>query len=109
MNACRRIRRVPTIMRRPRRITAGVIRTASWPLANVHNKAKLRTRDRARSATCWAMTPPIECPTTCADSIPTASSTASASAAITEMESSFSAPAVIELLPMPRLSIAIKR
>ena len=42
----------------------GDIRDPSLPLAKVHSNDRLLTRCGAFSATCSAMRPPIECPTT---------------------------------------------
>ena len=45
-----------------------------------------RVRSGCRIATCWAIIPPIEAPTMCAESIPRASSTPTASSAMSERE-----------------------
>ena len=59
------------------------------------------TRSGAANAICWAMTPPIECPARWKRVRPSASAIASASRAITSIDSG-PVPAVLD--PMPRLS-----
>ena len=74
------------------------------PRAKVQSSDKDRTRAGAVNASCCAMTPPIECPTTSKEVAPTASATARASAAMVSMDRG-AEPS--ELLPIPRLSKAI--
>ncbi len=93
--------RVPTRERRPSQIMRGVSGAAAPPLAKVHSNERLRTRGRASSASCKATRPPNECPTTCADSTPSPSSTARASSAIC---GTVMGAAAGTLRPTPRLS-----
>ena len=65
-----------------------------------------RTRDGCRSATSWAIMPPSEMPYTCADSTPAASSTATASSAIS---ATVYGPGTRSDRPTPRLSKAMTR
>ena len=59
-NALRRIARVPIRMRSAVASIGSVTFEPSLPLANVHRNARLLIRAGARSASAWAMTPPIE-------------------------------------------------
>ena len=74
---------------------------AARPPAEVAPSTSASTRSGYRSASSWAIIPPIEIPYTCARAIPAASSTETASAAI---PASVSGPAGRSLRPEPRLS-----
>ena len=84
--------------RRASRRSGGV---AARPPAEVAPSTSASTRSGYRSASSWAIIPPIEIPYTCARAMPAASSTETASAAI---PASVSGPAGRSLRPEPRLS-----
>ncbi len=81
-------------------------RRHGWLRHDVQVNVSERTRSGYRRATSWLIAPPIDAPTTCAASTPTASRTAMASSAIC---SRLYAPCGLSLRPAPRLSRAIVR
>jgi hypothetical protein len=61
--------------------TAGVVGTLSAPPQKVQPSVSVRTSSPRASASSWATIPPIEIPSTCADSMPSPSSSPAASPA----------------------------